>query len=124
MPSLIERSLEVIEELSSQNSSTLDQVNQQMLRHEHENITHTEPQAIEILDEEAEEDENFREDHELERPLSHEANSDLILKHSRYLKVLGQASESDKQVRDKWDEWKENIEQLCWDEVRVLPSRR
>ena len=54
--------------------------------------------------------------------MSHEANSDLIVKHSRYLKVLEQASESDRQVRDKWDEWKENIEQLCWDEVSVSPS--
>lgn len=57
------------------------------------------------------------------RPQSHEANSDLIVKHSRFLKVLEQASGSDKQVRDKWDEWKENIEQLCWDEVIVLPSQ-
>jgi hypothetical protein len=76
-----------------------------------------------ILDEEAEEDENFREECELKRLQSHEANSDLIAKHSRYLTVLEQASASDKQVREKWDEWKEIIEQLCWDEVRFfLPS--
>ena len=43
------------------------------------------------------------------------------MKHSRYLKVLEQASGTDKQVRDKWDEWKDNIEQLCWDEVRAHP---
>lgn len=77
-------------------------------------------QAIGVLDDEAEEDENFREEHDLGRPQSHEANSDLIVKHSRYLKVLEQASASDKQVREKWNEWRENIEQLCWDEVRVL----
>ena len=53
----------------------------------------------------------------MKRPVSHEANSDLIVKHSRYLKVLEQASGSDGKVRDKWDEWKEIIEQLCWDEV-------
>jgi hypothetical protein len=54
-----------------------------------------------------EEDENFREEHNLERPQSHEANLDLIVKHLRYLKALEQASASDKQVRNKWDEWKE-----------------
>ena len=37
--------------------------------------------------------------------------------------MLEQASTSDKQVRDKWDEWKENIEQLCWDEVGVFPPQ-
>ena len=80
---------------------------------------HTGSQAIGILDEEAEEDESFREEHDLKRPQSHEANLDLIAKHSRYLKILEQASGSDKQVRDKWDEWREIIEQLCWDEVGV-----
>jgi len=44
------------------------------------------------------------------------------VKHSRYLKILEQASETDKQVREKWGEWKENIEQLCWDEASVPPS--
>lgn len=102
-PSLIEKSLEAIEELSSQNSKTLEE-------------------AIVVLDDEAEEDESFRGEHELERPQSHEANSELIVKHSRYLKVLEQASASDKQVRDKWDEWKENIDQLCWDEETLEAS--
>ena len=120
-PSLIERSLEAIEELSSQNSGVLDEVIHWRLLLS--KASYIELQAIGILDEEAEEDENFREDHKLKRPQSHEANSDLIVKHSRYLKVLEQASQSDKQVQDKWDEWKENIEQLCWDEVIVLPSR-
>ncbi|KAF9779034.1 BRO1-domain-containing protein [Thelephora terrestris] len=102
-PSLIENSLDVIEGLSFRNHSTLEE-------------------AIGILDDEAEEDENFREGHDLERPQSHEANSDLIVKHSRYLKVLEQASASDKQVRNKWDEWKEIIEQLCWDEETLEAS--
>lgn len=82
----------------------------------------TQLQAIEILDNEAEEDESFREELALKRPQSHEANSDLIVKHSRYLKLLEQASASDKQVQDKWDEWRENIEQLCWDEASVFSS--
>lgn len=116
-PSLIEQSLEVIEEMSSQNSSILDEVILHAFHSKHTKLSHIESQAIEILDQEAEEDGNFRGDHELKRPQSHEANLDLIAKHTRYLKVLEQASESDKQVWDKWYEWKENIEQLCWDEV-------
>ena len=77
-------------------------------------------QAIGILDDEAEEDENFRDEHDLKRPQSHEANSELVVKHSRYLEIIGRASTSDKAVQDKWDEWRENIEQLCWDEVRTF----
>ena len=41
MPSLIERSLEEIEELSSKNSSTLNEVSRQTLHPDHVKMTHT-----------------------------------------------------------------------------------
>ena len=74
---------------------------------------------MDILDQEAEEDETFRSESNVDRPLSHEANKDLIAKAGRYRGILDQASESDGHVRQKWDEWQRNIVELTWDEVRL-----
>ena len=73
---------------------------------------------MEILDQEAEEDEEFRETHPVsERLESHQANTDFVGKEQRYRKVLQQARDSDELVRQKWEEWEENINQLTWCEV-------
>lgn len=75
---------------------------------------------MEILDQEAEDDEAFRETHPVsERPPSHEANTDLVGKEQRYRAVLQQARDSDELVRKKFEEWEENIIQLTWNEVRT-----
>ena len=74
---------------------------------------------MDTLDQEADEDENFRESHpDTERALSHEANRELIEKEQRYRAILQQAQDSDEVVRQKWEEWEENIIQLTWTEVR------
>ena len=79
---------------------------------------------MDILDQEADEDEAFRQVHPTaERLSSHEANKELIEKEQRYRAVLQQARDSDELVRQKWEEWEENISQLTWTEVSLLRSR-
>lgn len=78
----------------------------------------TRPKAMDILDQEAEEDESFRSESNVDRRASHEANKELVAKADRYRGILDQASESDGHVREKWDEWQQNIAELTWDEVR------
>ncbi|KAI0707335.1 BRO1-domain-containing protein [Earliella scabrosa] len=83
-------------------------------------------EAMDILDQEADEDEAFRESHpEMDLPPSHEANTELIEKAERYRAILQQAGESDELVRQKWEEWEENITQLTWPEADLeysIPS--
>jgi programmed cell death 6-interacting protein len=69
------------------------------------------------LDNEASEDEAARKDFFLTRPISHEANVELIEKASRYRNILAEASKSDELIRQKWDEWEESIAELTLDEV-------
>jgi programmed cell death 6-interacting protein len=45
---------------------------------------------------------------------------ELIEKASRYRNILGEASESDELIRQKWDEWEESIAELTLDEVIPL----
>ncbi|KAH9903052.1 BRO1-domain-containing protein [Cubamyces lactineus] len=83
-------------------------------------------EAMDILDQEADEDEILREGrHVIERPPSLEANKDLIAKEKQYRAVLEQARESDAHVRTKWEEWEDSIVQLTWSEAdleRSVPS--
>lgn len=72
---------------------------------------------MDVLDQEAEEDETFRAEHPVDRPPSHEANREITTKANRYRTILEQASASDELVRRKWDEWENNIVELTWDEV-------
>ncbi|EJU04879.1 BRO1-domain-containing protein [Dacryopinax primogenitus] len=73
--------------------------------------------AYDILDLEASEDEGLRASGlPVDRPLSQEANADLIEQASRYSKLMQQARESDEQVLAKWEEWEEIIEKLEQDE--------
>ncbi|KAL1722637.1 BRO1-like domain-containing protein [Schizophyllum commune] len=82
-------------------------------------------EAMSILDDEAEEDENARAQGLTQRRPSHEANQELMHKYERYHSVLTQAAESDESVRRKYDEWEESIGELTWDEARLeraIPS--
>lgn len=78
---------------------------------------------MDILDNEASEDESARKRTHLNRAPSHEANLELIEKEKRYRSILQQAAASDETVRQKWDDWEDNIVELTQDEVRQgLPS--
>ncbi|KAH9942761.1 pH-response regulator [Amylocystis lapponica] len=79
-------------------------------------------EAMDILDQEAEEDEALRTEHPVDRPPSHDANGELIGKAERYRHILEQAGESDALVRHKWDEWEKNIVELAWDEAELEAS--
>ena len=72
---------------------------------------------MDILDNEASEDEAVRKELPLDRMKSHEANAELIEKAERYRSILTQAAASDESVRQKWDEWEESITELTLDEV-------
>ncbi|TFK47825.1 pH-response regulator [Heliocybe sulcata] len=79
-------------------------------------------EALDILDQEAEEDEGFQHDNPGVRPTSHEANKELTNKAQRYRAVLSQAAESDEVVRSKWDDWERNITELTWDQADLEAS--
>lgn len=79
-------------------------------------------QAMDILDQEASEDESTRQSMPLDRPLSHEANVHLVDKERRYRAILEQAATSDETVQTKWDQWERNITELTWDEVCLHTS--
>ena len=73
---------------------------------------------MDILDNEASEDEAARKSGPLDRLPSHEANMKLVEKQKRYRHLLITAGESDELVRQKWDEWEQNIVALTSSEVR------
>lgn len=78
--------------------------------------------AMDILDQEASEDEGLRKTYASERRLlerspSFEANVELSGRETRYRQMLEHAAASDETVRTKWNEWEEAITRLTWDEV-------
>ncbi|KAF7339217.1 pH-response regulator protein palA/RIM20 [Mycena venus] len=81
--------------------------------------------AMDILDNEAFEDEAMRKDAAFDRPSSHEANAELIKKERHYRYILVRVAASDETVRQKWDDWKGSIVQLTSDPASTLsPSNR
>lgn len=72
-------------------------------------------EAMDILDSEASEDEAARRETPMNRPPSHEANQELVMKQQRYRTILTQAAESDELVRRKWEEWEDQISELTRD---------
>jgi len=82
-----------------------------------ENIYLNFPQAMDILDSEASEDEAARSGKPLARQPSHLANQELTSKGERYRRILAEAQDSDELVRQKWDECETNVRSLTWDEV-------
>ncbi|KAF8071744.1 BRO1-like domain-containing protein [Lyophyllum atratum] len=105
-PAKIEVSIEDVQRLAQQDQAILDE-------------------AMDILDNEASEDEAARKYATLNRLPSHEANAELIEKEKRYRSILAQAATSDETVRQKWDEWEKNIVELTWSEEELelsIPS--
>ncbi|CAE6510041.1 unnamed protein product [Rhizoctonia solani] len=91
-------------------------------------------EAFDILDNEASEDETFfaqlpEDGAQIATQAgyfaSHIANKDLTAKANSYRQILDNASSSDATVRNKWEEWEENVTVLCsnQDEMeRMVPS--
>ncbi|KAJ6531756.1 BRO1-like domain-containing protein [Mycena capillaripes] len=105
-PAKIEASIADVQRLAQQDTNILDE-------------------AMDILDNEASEDEAMRRDASFDRESSHEANVELIEKERRYRDILLRAAASDETVRQKWDEWEGNIVQLTADQAEleaVVPS--
>ena len=82
------------------------------------------PQALDALDQEAEEDETLRSRYDSTpssarwtRPASHDVNKHLTGQAESFRSTLEQAGASDAVVRSKWDQWEEQIEVLGGDEV-------
>ncbi|TDL25855.1 pH-response regulator [Rickenella mellea] len=99
-PSRVDKSIANVEMLAEQNRTLLDE-------------------AMDLLDEEASEDEHVRKQttRPLQRPLSYEANKELTSKEKRYRQILEQAAESDELVKDKWAEWEDIITRLTFEEA-------
>ncbi|KAI6115655.1 BRO1-like domain-containing protein [Pisolithus croceorrhizus] len=76
-------------------------------------------QAMDILDNEASEDEAARKQVSMSRPLSHEANRELVAKEQRYRSILLEAAQSDLTVREKWEESEAAIVNLTLDEEEL-----
>ena len=79
---------------------------------------------MDILDQEASEDEGVRKNaarqgRRLDRLPSYEANIGLTNKEKRYRSMLDQASEADETIRSKWEQWEEAITRLTWDDVSL-----
>ncbi|KAJ4464583.1 BRO1-like domain-containing protein [Lentinula aciculospora] len=102
-PAKIEAAIEDLYRLSRQNYKLLNE-------------------AMDILDQEASEDESTRENLSLDRPPSHEANAHLVDQERRYRTILDQAAISDETIRTKWDQWERNISELTWDEAELEAS--
>ncbi|KAJ3836346.1 BRO1-like domain-containing protein [Lentinula raphanica] len=104
-PAKIEAAIEDLYRLSRQNYKLLNE-------------------AMDILDQEASDDESTRKNLALpsERLPSHEANTHLLDKERRYRSILDQAATSDETVRTKWDQWERNITELTWDEAELEAS--
>lgn len=73
-------------------------------------------EAMDILDNEASEDEAARKEIPMSRPLSHEANCELVAKQQRYRSILLEAAQSDDAVRQKWEDSEAAIANLTLDE--------
>ncbi|KAF9532602.1 BRO1-like domain-containing protein [Crepidotus variabilis] len=102
-PAKIQASIEDVERLAHQDLIILEE-------------------ALDILDNEASEDEAARKSLPIDRLKSHEANVELTEKSKRYQSILTQASESDEHVRQKWDEWESRITELTMDEANLEAS--
>ncbi|KAI0833513.1 BRO1-domain-containing protein [Trametes gibbosa] len=122
-PSLVRKAEEVRLESGPERVDTYIRDVQALAQH----VSSLLDEAMDILDQEADEDEALRERRRLvpERLPSLEANKDLVVKEQQYRNVLEKARESDALVRKKWEEWEDSIMQLTWpeDELELsIPS--
>lgn len=77
-------------------------------------------QALDILDQEASEDEEMRAAYEGDiwtRPTSYDANTHLTDAARRYRDTLDNIDNTSRELRGTWDIWSKNIEPLCWTTV-------
>ncbi|KAI0077917.1 pH-response regulator [Panus rudis PR-1116 ss-1] len=102
-PQQVETSIENVQKLSQRNMQIVNE-------------------AMDLLDQEAEEDEAFREETRTDRAPSTEVNKELVEKGERYRRILENAAESDRVVRQKWEEWENNISVLTLDEASLEAS--
>ncbi|OBZ72455.1 pH-response regulator protein palA/RIM20 [Grifola frondosa] len=114
-PSLLKKAEDVRLETGPSKIETLIQDVRTLAKHSVEILD----EAMDILDQEAEEDEVFRAEHPADRLPSQDANEELTGKEQRYRSILDQAGSSDELVRQKWDEWEKNIVQLTWSEAEL-----
>ncbi|KAG6816889.1 hypothetical protein H0H87_002009 [Tephrocybe sp. NHM501043] len=119
-PAKIEVSIEDVQRLAQQDHAILDEVGS--TRRPKRSSDPYVSQAMDILDNEASEDEAARKYNNLNRLPSHEANIELIGKEKRYRNILAQAAASDETVRQKWDEWEQSIVELTWSEEDLEAS--
>ena len=80
---------------------------------------------MDILDQEASEDEGIRKNAKKDgkvwdRLPSYEANVGLTNKEKRYRQMLTHAADADETVRSKWEQWEEAITRLTWDDVCIF----
>ncbi|KAL7416997.1 BRO1-like domain-containing protein [Mrakia frigida] len=87
-------------------------------------------EALDVLDQEAEEDEALRARYESAspsglrwtRPASHEVNKHLTQQAETFRSTLNQAAASDGVVREKWEQWEDQIEVLGGNEDALSNS--
>ncbi|KAI0001514.1 BRO1-like domain-containing protein [Russula compacta] len=114
-PSLLKKAEEVrLENGPERAEKSLEDV--QMLAHRAMAIL---TESLDILDQEASEDEQLRRNTPTQRLPSHQANEQLTSKAERYRNILDQAAESDAVIRQRWEEWEKCIVQLTWDEAKL-----
>jgi programmed cell death 6-interacting protein len=114
-PERVEQLLEDVQMLARRAMAILTEVGAR--RCLNSSFLHSSSQSLDILDQEASEDERLRRSTPTERPPSHQANEQLTSKAERYRNILDQAAESDAVIKQRWDEWEKCIAQLTWDEV-------
>jgi len=114
-PERAEKLLEDVQTLAQRAQAILTEVRAQ--RRDDRLRSHSSSQSLDILDQEASEDEQFRRNTSNQRLPSHQANEQLTSKAERYRNILNQAAESDAVIRQRWDEWEKSIVQLTWDDV-------
>jgi programmed cell death 6-interacting protein len=114
-PERVEKSLEDVEILARRAMSILTEVCTILIVVHHDLSYYR--QTLDLLDQEASEDEQLRQSQPTQRLPSHQANEKIISKAERYRKIINEAAESDAVVRRRWDEWEKCIVQLTWDEV-------
>ncbi|KAI8980207.1 BRO1-domain-containing protein [Trametes punicea] len=118
-PSLLKKAEEVRLESGPARIETYIRDVQALARH----VSSLLDEAMDILDQEADEDEVVRESHPTPDTLpSVEANRDLVAREQQFRAVLERARESDALVRQKWEEWGEFINQLTWSEADLEQS--
>ena len=115
-PERAEKLFEDVQTLSRRAQAILTEVGAQILSRLVVSLLYF-PQAEDILDQEASEDEQLRRNTPTQRLHSHQANEQLTTMAGRHRNYLNQAAESDAVNRQRWEDWEECIVRLTWDEV-------